>query len=126
MAKTAILLAIALDYFTRYPESTECHITSDERVFHQKSTADSFALALENKEVASYTRDEAIKNTEVVGAGEGDDTPLTLEIFDAETADYGKAKELLKSLGLTAVSQSKENIFAALTAAKTAAADNKE
>jgi hypothetical protein len=121
MAKTKILLVLALDYFTRYPESQECHITSDNRIFHQQSTADSFALSLKDNTVESFTREEVVSGTEVVGAtGAEDDAPITLETFDPETSDYGKAKELFKTLGLTAASNSKVDIFAALSAAKTA------
>lgn len=60
-----VLLALAVDYFTRHQTSDECHITSDQRVFHTKGAADSFANSLEDKTVVSYTRNEALSNIEV-------------------------------------------------------------
>jgi hypothetical protein len=53
----------AADYFSRHKASNECHITSDERVFHTRGTADSFASGLKENTVTSYTREqiEALK-----------------------------------------------------------------
>ncbi|MNF51768.1 hypothetical protein D3C85_112960 [compost metagenome] len=47
----------AADYFSRH-QSDECHITSDNRVFHSKGTADGFANGLKDKAVVSYTREQ--------------------------------------------------------------------
>lgn len=47
----------AADYFSRH-QSDECHITSDERVFHTLGSAQSFAAQLKNNEVTSYKRAE--------------------------------------------------------------------
>jgi hypothetical protein len=48
----------ALDYFQRHLMSNECHITSDDRIFHAKGTAESFAATLADTNVDSFTRSE--------------------------------------------------------------------
>lgn len=169
MKKRVLFLAIALDYFARHPQSNECHITSDERVFHQKGSAESFAAYLKDKSVESFTRQEAFAESEVkeeinvdsntgagadagsgagadagsgagadsgsgagaepgtgagadpgTGAGAGADEELTLENFDPATAEYFPARKLANDLGLSPKSQSKEDVFAALSDAKAA------
>lgn len=126
----AVFIALAIDYFTRHTSSDECHITSDERVFHSVGTAKSFANLLEDETVHSFTRAEATNEIEVVedegtGTGEGTEA-LTLETFNAETSDYKEALELFKTLELKAESNKKADVFAALTAAKNAIEPNKE
>lgn len=49
----------AADYFKRHSTGTECHITSDGRVFHTKGSAESFAVGLKDQTVESFKRDEA-------------------------------------------------------------------
>ena len=46
----------AVDYFDRHPSSTECHITSDGRVFHTIGPAQGFASGLKDDKVESFTR----------------------------------------------------------------------
>jgi len=48
---------LAADYFSRH-QNDECHITSDNRVFHTLGSAQSFASGLKDTKVASYTRAE--------------------------------------------------------------------
>ena len=126
MAKTAALIALALDYFTRYPESQECHITSEQRVFHTKPTAQ--ANQPENGEVVSFNRNEVIAELKVTDASPepGTTSALLLKDFDPEKTEYTEAKELLKSLGLKSASKSKEDIYAALLEAQKAQAAQAE
>jgi len=46
----------AQDYFDRFTNSAECHITSDGRIFHGRGQADSFASGLPDTEVKTFTR----------------------------------------------------------------------
>jgi hypothetical protein len=50
----------AADYFNRH-DGTECHITSDGRVFHSKGTADSFAVGLADQKVESFKKEDFAK-----------------------------------------------------------------
>ena len=109
------------DYFDRHPQSDECHITSDGRVFHNVGTAQSYAVALKDDTVDSFTRKgKKVEDIDVTGAK--DETgKITLADFNPETTKYAEAKGLLADLGLTAASQKQVDIFAALTAAQEAA-----
>lgn len=122
-AAVTALLALAIDYFTRHTGSNECHITSDERVFHNLSTANSFAVGLENKTVESFTRAEVMEaeDIEVKDAKIENGEPLTLATFDPEETEYADALELFTTLELTAPSKKKVDIYPALVAAKLAA-----
>ncbi len=122
-AAISAFLILAIDYFTRHTASNECHITSDERVFHNLSTANSFAVGLENKTVESFTRAEVMdaENIEVTDAKIENGEPLTLATFDPDTTEYAHALELFKTLELTADSNKKKDIYPALVAAKLAA-----
>lgn len=114
---------LAADYFSRHT-SDECHITSDERVFHTKGAADSFAAALKDDKVTSYTRAEIeAENFEVVESDEDKPKEYTaedLKAFNAETADYATAKSLVKGLGLEAKSQKHPDLLEAIATAKAA------
>ena len=58
---------LAADYFERFKESEECHITADERIFHTKGNADSFAAGLTDPTVKTFKRvDFKIAQMEVV------------------------------------------------------------
>jgi hypothetical protein len=46
---------LAADYFSRHT-SDECHITSDNRVFHTLGSAQGFAAGLKDNNVSSYKR----------------------------------------------------------------------
>lgn len=124
----------AADYFARHKESTECHITSDGRVFHSTGSASGFANTLKDNKVESFKRDStAVENIEVVDATEelGKDEAATqsaqeaheanikaLRLFDPTTISYDEAKVLAKALGLETPSNTKVDIFAALEVAK--------
>lgn len=137
----------ALDYFKRYPENTDCHITSDGRVWHEEGQALSFGLTLKNKEVASFNRQTLEKEdaaaaeeldvdatTETGAAPEGadakggssdeeeDEDPfadLTLDNFNPEGKNaYAEGLALVKRLGLETKSNKKEDILAAVAEAK--------
>ncbi|MBY0245841.1 MAG: hypothetical protein K2Q03_10330 [Sphingobacteriaceae bacterium] len=57
---------LAIDYFNRHQMSTECYITSDDRVFHREGMAQSFANTLDNKEVVKYSRESLTEEAEPV------------------------------------------------------------
>lgn len=72
----------ALDYFKRYPENTDCHITSDGRVWHEEGQAKSFGMTLKDKTVTSFNREtldkedaEKAENLEVVETTDESDAP---------------------------------------------------
>lgn len=112
---------LSQDYFDRHPSSDACHITSDGRVFHSVGTANGYATALEDNKVDSFTRDsKKVEDIEVEGATE-EKALITLADFNAETTSYEQGKALFAELGLTAESNKKVAIFAALTAAQEAA-----
>ena len=110
----------AADYFSRY-KSDECHITSDERVFHTIGAAQSFASGLKDTKIASYTRAEF----ETVKSDDSQDEAKVqaleaLKNFDATTALYPEIKALFKDLGLDAPTQKQPDLLAAIEAYKTA------
>lgn len=102
--------ALAQDYFERHTTSNECFITSDERIFHAKSTADNFANDLEDKTVESFTRTEVAKVAKKDDAASLED----LKNFDVETASYEDAKAIVKALAIEVASQKKEDLFSAI------------
>ena len=96
---------LAADYFSRH-KGDQCFITSDNRVFHNAGSAQSFANSLENKTVVTHKRvaDHDIPKV------------LTLADFDgfSQDIDYQTAKALLKKLNLTAASQKQPDVMLAL------------
>jgi hypothetical protein len=114
---------LAADYFSRH-QSDECHITSDNRVFHTIGTAQSFASGLKDNKVTSYTRAEleALIVDDSKNDDSDDDTKVkaleALKSFDATTAEYPEIKALFKSLGLDAPSNKQPDLLAAIEAYK--------
>lgn len=115
----------AADYFSRHQSSNECHITSDERVFHTLGSAQSFAAGLKDTKVASYTRAEV--EAPVVDDLKDESTDEVkvqaleaLKNFDATTATYPEIKALYKDLGLDSPTQKQPDLLAAIEAYKTA------
>lgn len=100
---------LAKDYFERH-SSNECHITSDDRVFHDIGSAQSFASSLDDQKITSYTRKEI--ETPVINLNDA------VIQFDPATADYKEAKALVLALGLETLSNKKEDVFAAIVAYK--------
>lgn len=45
-------------YFKTYPESNECHVTSDGTIFHKRHSADAHAASLADKKVKGYRRSD--------------------------------------------------------------------
>ena len=103
---------LAKDYFERH-SSNECHITSDDRVFHDIGSAQSFASSLDDQKITSYSRKEI--ETPVLDKQNLNDAVLK---FDPATADYKEAKALVLALGLETASNKKEDVFAAIVAYK--------
>lgn len=130
-----LIKELAADYFERFAQSDECHITSDDRIFHTKGTADSFAAGLTDQTVQTFKRaDFKIAQMEVVS---DEDDQLTEEekaeadaiasekilAFDTEKATYEEAKELVKEMNLAKEGNKKEDLFNAIVAAQTAIKD---
>ena len=115
---------LAADYFSRHLSSNECYITSDGRVFHSKGTADGFANGLEDHKVLSYTRSEVEDPKEEAPSADDATTKIQalslLKSFDPTSAAYPEIKALVKDLGLQALTQSKEDLLAAIEAFKVA------
>lgn len=56
-----------VDYFDRHPANNECHVTSDQRIFHTKGTAAGHANSLKDSKVNSHYRsDYELLSTKVV------------------------------------------------------------
>jgi hypothetical protein len=100
---------LAVDYFDRHKISNECHITSDDRVFHTSGMAESFATTLKDSKVVSFTRSE-VKTTNKPRVLALED----FEGFDATKATYPEAKELVKKLGLNPISQKLPDLLAVI------------
>jgi hypothetical protein len=88
----------AADYFDRH-DGTECHITSDGRVFHSKGTADSFAVGLVDQKVESFQKTDFVKVEKLKVADKPKvDKPVfeTLELTSdniKQILDFGLVKE---------------------------------
>lgn len=112
---------LAADYFSRH-QSDECHIASDGRVFHTLGSAQSFASGLKDNKVNSYIRAEFETPAPKANAPKVDAPKVytleDLKAFDAKTATWQEAKELVKGLSIETPSQSKIDLFAAIEAQK--------
>lgn len=104
---------LAKDYFDRHPLSNECHITSDGRVFHNSGAAQGYATNLKDREIEKFERDQKKQDDNT-----SDDAVITLVDFDPEVTTYAQAKALVKELKLETPSQSKDDLFKALTEEK--------
>lgn len=82
--------AAAIDYFSRH-HSNECHITADGRVFHKKEGAESFASALEDRTIESFTRREAEASADQNSADEdkvdNGEEPLSPDTSDTSNTE---------------------------------------
>jgi hypothetical protein len=89
---------LSQDYFDRHPNSEQCHITSDGRVFHSRGTATGYASSLEDDTVYSFNRDgKKVQDIEVVNAQlqetPADETPGDETQSDETPADETPADE---------------------------------
>ena len=127
---------LAVDYFQRHPLSQECHVTSDNRVFHTKGSADSFAGSLKDNAVTPFKRTEVLQSPTTApdqsGASSGtpdkvektaEELAIELGAFNRESADYDDAKALAFALKLQPASRKKDDIYAALEAEQKRIAD---
>ncbi|MES2238862.1 MAG: hypothetical protein V4497_01255 [Bacteroidota bacterium] len=121
---------LAADYFSRH-QSDECHITSDNRVFHTLGSAQSFASGLPDDKVKSYKRAEieapVVDDLENQPLDEATSKNIAktvaleaLKTFDPTTAKYPEIKELVKMLGIDPATQKQPDLLAAIEAYKTA------
>ena len=83
--------AAAIDYFARH-HSNECHITADGRVFHKKEGAESFASALEDRTIESFTRREAEESADQNSADE-DKVDNEKEPLSPDTPDTSNSED---------------------------------
>lgn len=113
----------AQDYFERHPLSAECHITSDERVFHTLGSAQSFAGTLDDQKVESYLRKVLEKEVAIKTEDKDDTKPNDAEILaktvflqnsDLEKLDYNDLKSLAKFFDVEAENQKGPTLIAAL------------
>jgi len=108
----------AKDYFNRHPESKECHITSDGRVFHSNSTAQGFAGTLKDQEIESYNRDTVEKDSEEsTSKNEAEKTQKLQELAELEliSANYNEMKALAKYFDVKTEGQKADAFITALT-----------
>jgi len=106
---------IAADYFSRHT-GNKCFITSDNRVFHNSGSAQSFATGLKDQTIVSFTREEATAPT----VEEKKYTVEDVKAFDASTAEYKDAVALAKAFSLETPSNKKEDVYEAIEKLKTA------
>lgn len=112
------------DYFKRYPQSQECYVTSDGKLFHQSGPAQSYAGGLKDNKVARHTSEDYVKQIEtsakvVKGNSEPEGGEVTLENFDLTAQDaYAKGLELASNLGLELKDKKKATVLEAIAAAK--------
>lgn len=113
----------AQDYFERHPLSDECHITSDERVFHTLGSAQSFAGTLDDQEIESYKRKVLEKEVDIETDAQSGTEPSDAEILaktallqnsDLEKLDYNELKSLAKFFEIEAENQKGPTLIAAL------------
>ena len=109
----------AQDYFKRHPFSTECHITSDGRVFHTLGSAQGFAGTLDNQEIESYKRSvleqESKKENDLDKEAEKEAKLLELSGLDLVKENYQEIKSLVKYFDLKPVDQKAETLISLLT-----------
>lgn len=114
----------AIDYFERHQTSNECFITSDNRVFHTKGSAESFATTLNDFKVNRFTRSGTMqvkgKNTEsdFDGTDDAGDTAVKLQELQAlelVVANYQAMKEMVKYFKIVTENNKAETLITALT-----------
>ncbi len=107
--------ALALDYFERHQLSNECHITSDNRVFHTKGSADGFASTLDDKKVSSFTRETKKSENEDLDQEELKGKLAELEATELVNENYNALKSLVKYFQIEVADQKAETLITALT-----------
>jgi hypothetical protein len=105
---------LATDYFDRHQVSNECHITSDDRVFHTKGSAESFASTLSNKEIVSFTRN-SIKKSNPVDEVLHSAKVKELHETDLVKENYQALKDFVKFFKIEVPDQKSETLITALT-----------
>ena len=106
---------LAADYFERHQASNECHVTSDNRVFHTKGSAESYATVLKDNKISSFNRDELTSKKEDV---DGDQLAIKLEELEATELvkeNYKVLKDLVKYFQIEVADQKADTLIAALT-----------
>lgn len=104
----------AQDYFDRHPMSEECHITSDERVFHTLGSAQSMAGTLDNQDIESYKRTvlekelKADKKTVIVSIDKLDTGNTVSSKKDNDPVDVNNKVSDVIQKGAAALSNDKE------------------
>ncbi|SIT25613.1 hypothetical protein SAMN05421786_11539 [Chryseobacterium ureilyticum] len=117
----------AIDYFNRHPESNECHITSDSRVFHTIGSAQGMAGTLDDQKIESYLRKVLEKEGEFENEDESGTKPSDAEILamtvflqksEVEKLDYNDLKKLVKFFNVEAENQKAPTLIEALNKLK--------
>ncbi len=110
---------LSVDYFERHQSSNECHITSDNRIFHTKGSAESFTSLLDDKKVRSYTREsKEVKNdakNEEIDENQLKSKLAELEATDLVKENYQALKTLVKYFEIEVTDQKAETLIQALT-----------
>ncbi len=108
----------AQDYFERHLSNSECHITSDGRVFHTLGSAQGFAGTLDDQTIESYKRSVLEKETSNESFDADAEKQAKLEelaTLELVNENYQKIKALVKYFDLNPADQKAETLIAALT-----------
>lgn len=108
----------AQDYFERHPSSSDCHITSDGRVFHTLGSAQGFAGTLDDQTIESYKISVLEKETTNEGFDAEAEKQAKLEelaTLELVKENYHEIKALVKYFDLKPADQKAETLIAALT-----------
>ncbi|MDM1557061.1 hypothetical protein HX126_21125 [Chryseobacterium indologenes] len=117
----------AIDYFNRHPESNECYITSDSRVFHTIGAAQGMAGTLDDQNIESYSRKVLEKEGSFLPFSHEVNLPSDAEILemtallqnsDIEKLDYNDLKKLAKFFNVAAENQKAPTLIEALNKLK--------
>lgn len=117
----------AIDYFERHPESNECYITSDSRVFHNIGSAQGMAGTLDDQTIESYLRKVLEKEGEFENEDQSGAKPSDAEILEmtallqnseVEKLDYNDLKKLAKFFAVEAENQKAPTLIEALNKLK--------
>jgi hypothetical protein len=105
---------LAADYFERHSTSNECHITSDNRVFHTKGSAKSFVSILDDKKISSFEKEGLTSKKEDV-----DEDQLAVKLEELEATElvkenYEVLKDLVKYFQIKVADQKADTLIAAL------------
>lgn len=106
---------LSVDYFARHQSSNECHITSDNRVFHTKGSAESFATLLDNKKISSFTRESKEAKKDDIDENQLKSKLAELESTELVKENYKALQDLVKFFQIEVADKKAETLIQAIT-----------